>query len=173
VDDSNRGAWRPPGYRQVEQRPTSTGEDIEPRSAATGEDIEFALHAAERLLAEVELARRHERMTSLCASTAIALILASSALLAALLSDHLGTTAFKVFVAIATLAFLITLPICLSVVLRARRRYRSTYLRLSLAQDIATMLGEVLSSVAESENWSYVRLEATKLRLSAFPLSKD
>jgi hypothetical protein len=173
VGDSNRGAWRPPGYRQAELRSTDKDEDLEQLSTVTGEDVEFALQAAERLLAGAERSRRRESLTSLCGIIATVLIAASSALMAALLSDHVGTTAFKILVGIAAYAFLITVPICWVLVRRARRRYRSAYSRLSLAQDIAAMLGEVVSSVAEREHWSYVRLEATKLRLSAFPSSKE
>ena len=176
MGESNRGDWRPPGYRAAEERSAATGEHVEDnqaerRSTVTGADIEMALRAADGLIAEDRLLRRQEALTRLYASIAIALILAASSITEALLSEHLGTTAFKVFVGIATFAILATLPTSLWV-LRTRNRSRSAYLRLGVAQDITAMLDEVVLSVAEREHWSYVRLEATKLRLSAFPLSR-
>lgn len=173
MDNSDRDPWRPPGYPDEKQSSFETGGAIEERSGITGEDIEFALQAAEGLLAEVELARRQESLTRLGASIACAFMVASSALTGALLFDHHSNIGFIVLVSAATAVFLAMLPAIWYWVQLTRRRSRSSYLRLGIAKDIAEMLGQVVTSVAEREKWSYVRLEATKLRLSVFPLGKE
>jgi hypothetical protein len=138
-------------------------------SFVTGEDIEFALRAAEGLAAEADLAERQDRIARVWVGMATVVILSASALTAGLLSGHVGTVGFRVFVSIATFILLGGLSAGWWWILGTHSRGRSSYLRLSLAVDIVGIVREVMLEVAERERWSYVRLQATKLRVSAFP----
>lgn len=162
MEDSSTDAeaWLPPRRRQAEQQ------------ALQGEDLELALRAAERLAAEAGLAGEQESLSRIWAVVATAVILSATALSAGLLGDHVGTFGFRVCLVIATCGLLGALAACWWLILRARYRRKSLYFRLNLAQGIVGMLREVVLDVAERENWSYIRLETTNLRISAFPLGR-
>jgi hypothetical protein len=152
--------WRPPTRSKPEERPQ-----------VTGEDIEFALNAAEGLAAEADRAEHQANTTRFWASVATALLLALSALTAGTLTGHVGTAGFRVLAAVATVILLTAAASSWWWILRADYRRKSSNLRLSLAQDIVGIVREVMLDVAEREQWSYMRLEATRLRVSAFPPS--
>jgi hypothetical protein len=160
VDSTNSAVpWRPPRRRKGELTPVS------------GEDVEAALRVAEGIAAEADLAARQDAMDRIWASVAGAVTLAAAALTAAVLGDHVGTAWFRWFVAVATAGLLGALAASWWSILRLHSRRRSTGARMDLAKDIVGMLREVTLDVAERERWSYIRLEAVKLRLSAFPLA--
>ena len=50
---------------------------------------------------------------------------------------------------------------------------REEALRREIAHELWSMAGDVYLDVARSEEWSHVRVETTKLRLSTFPLRYD
>ena len=155
---SDAGSWDTPARSPAKERPL-----------ITGEDIEFALRAAENLASEADLAVRQDKIARVWASMATVVILSASALTGGLLSDRIGTIGFRVFAAIAAFILLGGLAACWWWILRTHNRRNSPYLRLSLASDIVGIVREVMLEVAERERWSYIRLEATKLRVSAFP----
>jgi hypothetical protein len=155
---SDASSWDPPARSPAKERPF-----------VTGEDIEFALRAAEGLAAEADVAERQDKMARVWASMATAVILSASALTAGLLSDRVGTVGFRVLVAIATFILLGGLAAGWWWILGTHYKRQSSYLRLSLAVDIVGIVREVMLEVAERERWSYIRLQATKLRISAFP----
>jgi hypothetical protein len=151
--------WRPPRRRKGD------------RASVTGEDVEAALRVAEGIAAEADLAARQDAMDRIWASIAGAVALSAAALTVALLGDHVGTAWFRWFVAIATAGLLGALAASWWSIVRLHARRRSLRARTDLAKDIVGMLREVTLDVAERERWSYIRLEAMKLRLSAFPLT--
>ena len=150
--------WRPPTHSPAKER-----------SPVTGDDIELALRAAESLAAEAGLAERQASMSRFWASVGTAVLLASSALTVGMLTAHIGTVGFRIFAAIATVILLIAATSCWWWILRTDYRQKSFNLRLSLAQEIVGIVREVILDVSQREHWSYIRLEATRLRISAFP----
>jgi len=62
-----------------------------------------------------------------------------------------------------------TLVLLVRALILQRRRMQMDY-NLRLATRLSSLIDEALTDVAEREEWSYLRLEATRLRLSAFPL---
>lgn len=152
------GPWRPPARSPAKDR-----------SPVTGDDIELALRAAEGLAAEADLAERQASMTRSWASVGTAVLLATSALTIGMLTGHIGTVGFRVFAAVATVFLLTAAASCWWWILRADYRQKSSNLRLSLAQEIVGIVREVMLDVSQREHWSYIRLEATRLRISAFP----
>ena len=71
---------------------------------------------------------------------------------------------------LSLLAGLFVMSVLVRAIVRERRQGSFDY-QWRLATQIASMVNEALVDVAERENWSYLRLETTKLRLSAFPQS--
>jgi hypothetical protein len=159
------------GSNDADSWPEPTGGPTKESPLIRGEDIELALRAAEGLAAEADLAERQDNMAGTLAIVATAVILSAAVLTAGLLSDHVGTVSFKVFVAIAAFILLGAFAASCRWILRTHNRRKSPDLRLRLALDIVGIVREVILVVAERENWSYIRLEATKLRISAFPLA--
>lgn len=160
MERSSGGAssWRPPTLSPVKEPPL-----------VTGEDIELALRAAESLAAEADLVDHQDDITRIWASMATAVILSAAALTAALLSDHIKAVGVRVFGIIAVVILLGSVAAFLWWLARASFKPKSSQLRLSLAQDIVGIVREVMLDVAEREGWSYLRLQATKNRISAFP----
>lgn len=128
---------------------------------STTEDVERALSAAERLLRQGEERRRHlQNRTFAMLSLIFGL---SLSLFASLLASSLAASAATLMIGTGVLAF------ALRELLRLRQiaKYDRT---LQLATELAAIAREAFLEVAEREHWSYVRVESTKLRLSAFPI---
>ena len=74
---------------------------------------------------------------------------------------------------LGTLGGVVITSVVLVIVVRAwqrqRRRMTLDYTH-RIATQLSSMINEALVDVAERDNWSYLRLQATRLRLSAFPL---
>ncbi|MFC8671439.1 hypothetical protein ACFUEN_02050 [Streptomyces griseorubiginosus] len=141
-------------------------------SLPTGNDLEWALRAAEQLLARAEERRRHEHnrffaVVSVMAGTIISLF---ASLVAVVEVITFSNAAMRIVVT--------TFPVAVSSVVlllsaRALRRYQQEGeldMTMRLATQISSMVGDAMLDVAAAENWSYLRVEAMKLRLSAFPL---
>jgi Flp pilus assembly protein TadB len=127
-----------------------------------GDDLENALHAAERLLAEAEERRRHEQnRTFATVSIIVGVILSLAASLIAVPAYIFGLIPVVIGGAILVLLF--------RELLRQRQRMAHDF-TLRLASQLAAMIGETYLELADREEWSYLRREATKLRLAAFPL---
>jgi hypothetical protein len=150
-------AWRPPGRSPAKER-----------SPVTGDDIEHALRAAESLAAEADLEERQATVTRFWATVGNALLLAVSVLTAGLAIGHVGSGGFRVFAGVAAAILLAAAASCWRWILQAGYRQKSANLRRGLAQEIAGMVREVILDVSQRERWSYIRLEATRLRISAF-----
>lgn len=126
-----------------------------------GDDLENALHAAERLLAEAEERRRHEQnRTFAIVSIMVGVVLSLTASLIAIR---------YVFAFVPVVASVLILALLVRALIVQRRRVALDY-TLRLACQLASMIGESYLDVADREAWSYLRREATKLRLAAFPM---
>jgi hypothetical protein len=149
--------------------------DRERRSAwklSTGDDLESALRAAERLLQQAEDRRRHEQnrtfaLLSGIAGTTLSLF---GSLVVVVEFASFGSSEARALTAL--LSFL-SAAVVISLMVRSlaiQRRRIAFDFTLTLAAQISAMVAEALVDVADREVWSYLRLQATKLRLSAFPL---
>jgi hypothetical protein len=81
---------------------------------------------------------------------------------------HIPQAATSFVSALATLPVLI---LTIRALIRERQRAELDY-TIHLAVKMASMIDEALVDIADREKWSYLRIEATKLRLSAFPALK-
>jgi hypothetical protein len=165
--------WRP----SVENNARSDEPSRRDRAAtawklSTGEDLENALRAAERLLAQAEERRRHEQnRTYAILSTMVAATLSLFASIFAATEFLAGgyVRAQQSAAFLTVLAVFAVLMLSIRALLRQRRQIDFDF-TLRLAVELASMINEALLDVAEREKWSYLRLQATKLRLSGFPL---
>jgi hypothetical protein len=131
---------------------------------STSEDFELVLQAAERLLRQAEERKRHEDNK---AFTLVSILIGVSlSFIASFVTLFRFVNLAYVIPAIAAAIIMVLLGVAL---VNQRRRDPAGYV-LRLATQLASMASEVLLDVAERERWSYVRLEAAKLRLSAFPI---
>jgi hypothetical protein len=130
--------------------------------------VEFTLAAAERLLAQAaEDASRLARARVV----ASALIFAAACVVVGFVALAPKPGALREFVALAVVVVL-AVPLVLGLWRLAATTGRAfDPQKLRLATDLAALVSAVYLDVAEREQWSYVRLQATKLRLSTFPLS--
>jgi hypothetical protein len=138
---------------------------------STGEELESALRAAERLLHESEERRRHEQNITyaiLSIIVAILLSLGASLVVVVEVASFGQTTRFLA----ATVSFIVagSVLLYLFVALQRHRSSIGSQFILRLATQASSLVTAALVDVAEREQWSYLRVEATKLRLSAFPL---
>lgn len=152
-----RASWTPPKRDGTRSRHLKT----------TGQELEIALDAAERLLAQGQEDTRHAQNIRFAAVSLSLLTVASMAgiVIAIVESARVGgLIAIAVLVSAAGPAALYLLRLLHEV----DRGGQS--LHLDIALEIAGMVREVFLDVAEREGWSRVRVESTRLRLSAFPL---
>jgi hypothetical protein len=126
-----------------------------------GDDLEDALRAAERLLAQAEERHRHGQNITI----------AYLSLIIGVAISFLATITF-----LDSYRVLISAPLILAILVgsvsalyKQRQRMIMDY-TLQIATQLASMVDEVLVDVAEREEWSHVRTDATKLRLSVFPV---
>ncbi len=139
---------------------------------SSGDDLEVALRAAERLLQQAEERHRHEQnrgFALLSLLVAVGLSLVASLLIVVQVIQFRSSSAE---VPVATGGVMVAaagLLLLLRTLLNQRSRIRHDY-TLRLATRLASMISESLVDVADRERWSYLRLQATKLRLSAFPM---
>lgn len=140
------------------------GHTAEAWRLSTGDDLEGALRAAERLLQQAEERRRHEDNRLF----AIGSILVGVGL--SFIASFISL--FRYANLALALSTVITAGLLLGLLrwLMVQRRRNPADQVLDLATQLSSMAGEVLLDVAERERWSFVRIEATKLRLAAFPL---
>jgi hypothetical protein len=137
-----------------------------------GADIEYALGAAEYLLWQAEERRRHEQNVRVGIWTTLAFVslsLGSSvfALIQVVVFNH---DAPEILAALAGVIVTSAVMVIIWRSLRRQQRRISLDYTLRIATQLSAMINEALVDVAEREKWSYLRLQATKLRLSAFPL---
>jgi cation transport ATPase len=138
---------------------------------STSEDLESTLKAAERLLRQAEERSRHEQnrtgaILSVMAATVLSLF-AGILLAVQLLMYGSITQAFAAIISVV--AAIVVLGFSIRALLIQRQRVTLDF-TLHLATQMSSMVSEALLDVADREKWSYLRLQSTKLRLSAFPL---
>ncbi|GAA0353747.1 hypothetical protein [Micropruina glycogenica] len=142
---------------------------------ATGEDLEHALRAAERLLAQAEGRQQHAQnrsfaIVSLIVGAALSM-LASMFLVVQFMyreADFQYTALaipFTLLPAVGVLLYWFRLFL-------AHKRQTEEDATVELAAELASLVGEVMNDVAQREAWSYMRIKATQLRLSAFPMPR-
>lgn len=160
---------------------TSSHGDAHPRSShdrarawrlSDGDDLEQALRAAERLLQQAEERHRHEQNRGFAIVSllvAVGLSLVASLLVVVQVIQFRSSSAEVPVATGGAIATGVALFLLLRAVLNQRRRIAHDY-TLRLATQLASMITEALVDVAERERWSYLHLQATKLRLSAFPM---
>ena len=142
---------------------------------SSGEDLEHALRAAERMLQQSEARRRHEQnrtfaLVSIVLGTTLSLV---ASLVVIIQFVTFGTATAKVATAlIPALASFLVVASLLRALIKQIKKAGLDYL-LDIAMQLSGMIDEALIDVAEREEWSYMRIQATKLRLSAFPLRED
>jgi len=154
------------------QIPEGRTSRVERWKLASGDDLERALRAAEHLLAQAEERRRHEENRSFAlTSVVIGVVLSLAASLVAVVKvfsfESVGGTVLATVFSILLSSVILTMS--LRALLRQRHNNEGGH-TLRLATEIAALVGEAMVDVADREKWSYLRLEATKMRLSAFPL---
>ncbi|MEU1587820.1 hypothetical protein [Micromonospora sp. NPDC005710] len=134
---------------------------------SSGDDLEGALRAAERLLVQAEERHRHgQNLTTAILSIMVGTALSFIASLAFFGFGAGGVSTIVGFLtAITTVGVLI---ITLRALMRQRQRMNLDY-TLRIATQLSSMVDEALVDVAEREEWSYLRIDATKLRLAVFP----
>ncbi len=127
---------------------------------ATGDDVERALGAAEKLLAEgLDESRHLQNLRFAAVSFFIVTIVSLGGLAVGFFYEARLILAF---------AFVLGLPVAFVLLrLAVRPSYREST---EIAAHVASMVGEVITDVAVDEDWSELRLETTRLRLSAFPI---
>jgi hypothetical protein len=138
---------------------------------STGDDLENTLRAAERLLHESEERRRHEQnVTHAIGSIIVATLLSLVASLVVVVDVVSFGQAARVLA--GTVSFIVAgaVLLYLFIVLQRHRNSIGSEFILRLAVRASSLVTAALVDVSEREKWSYLRLEATKLRLSAFPL---
>ncbi len=154
------------------RRPVGSSRRAEHWKLSSGEDLEIALRAAEDLLHRAEDTRRHEQnrglgIWSLMVGTVLSLFASLLWVVDLLL---VGDSWSRVLVAaVGTVVGVLVLLVLVRALILQRRRIFFDY-QLRLASQISGMVNEAVVDVAEREGWSYLRLQTTKLRLSAFPL---
>jgi uncharacterized membrane protein required for colicin V production len=141
----------------------------------SGEDLEHALRAAERLLSEAETRHRHQQsithgLLSIVAGLVLSLI-ASLVIFSQYFEYGNGNTSRAAASFVSALATFAVLTVSVRALIRYRQRAELDY-TIHLSVQMATMIDEAFVDIAEREQWSYLRVEATKLRLSAFPALK-
>ncbi len=129
------------------------------------DDLEMALEAAERMLAEADARHRYQESRTFTIWSLVVVVVAS--LLASLLAFSYLYSIIYCVVPVVVAIVLLSLLFRLLRVQQHRARYD---LRLRLAGRLASLINESYLEVAERERWSYLRREATKIRLNAFPL---
>lgn len=130
-----------------------------------GKDLEKALEAAERMLASAEERHRHEQnRTFTIWSLIVGVVISLAASLIAVRSFY-----GLIFSIIPIVVCSILLAILFSWLLVQRRRSRYDF-RLGHASRLAALINESYLEVSDREQWSYLRREATRIRLSTFPL---
>jgi len=151
--------WRPPAKRGQTER----------WRLASGDDVEACLVAAERLLAQAYEGQRHEQNVRIATGSLAFVTLGSLAGLAFAFAqpDGVGSLATVLTGSATTIG---TVALFMRLAVPRRRSRRAQHVQLVLAQDLASMVGNVFLDVANREHWSVFRMEAYKLRLSAFPL---
>lgn len=142
---------------------------------ADGDDLESALRAAERLLTQGEVRYQHAQNRTFGIASLIVGTLLSLAASVFILLQYVfnGSSNFAAFAVLLTvLPALGVLVYWFRQHLYTRRDSRKDY-TMQLASEIAVLVGETMSDIAEREHWSYLRVRTTRLRLSAFPLPRD
>ena len=138
----------------------------------SGDDIELTLSAAERLLGHAEERRRHaQNRTFAVGSLAFGTTL--SAFVSALALAESISYGFFGFAAVGAILSLLVGFLVAAVAARwiVRQRYVARFdYSLRLAAEMAGLVGELYGAIAEKEDWSYLRVQSTRLRLSVFPL---
>lgn len=140
---------------------------------ANGEDVERGLTAAERMWGQALEDARHSQ------NLQIVLVSTATLGLASLLGFGLALydSRFLSYQAIASLVAFITIISTIVGAFLIRRisvyRYASQFGHSRrLAAELAAMIEAAYLEISEREQWSYLRLQTTKLRLAAFPLSE-
>jgi hypothetical protein len=131
------------------------------KSQTTGEDVDRALKVAEFLMSEGHHESRHLQNLRFGAVSFLIITLLSIGGLA------VGFIRYEA-AALLVVAFLVGGPALVALLRLAVRPTRAT--STIIAAEIAAMIGELLTEVAGREQWSHLRLESTRLRLSRFPL---
>ena len=137
------------------------------RIKASGTELESALVAAEHLLSRGQEDTRHAQNVRLATVSLSLLTVASMAGIIIAIVESAQTGGFIALAVLVSAA----LPVCayLLHLMQDAGGSRASFHR-EVAIDIAGMVREVFLDVAEREEWSRVRIETTRLRLSAFPL---
>lgn len=158
MDSDQNESWLPP------KRPGHS----ERWRLANGTDIEQTLQAAERLLGQAREEERHLRYLYGALAVALTVALASLAGLAVAAGDSgfRSTGALLVLVAVSSIVISGFMMLQVSARRNASRSARSG----RVAADLAAMVEVAYLEVSEREQWSYLRLQATKRRLAAFSL---
>jgi hypothetical protein len=134
---------------------------------ASGAELETALTAAERLLLQGQEDKRHAQNVRFAAVSLFLLTVASLAGIIIAVVESARTGGLIALVVLCGAA----LPV-LFYMLRLLRESggRESSVHVDVAIEIASMVREVFLEVAAREQWSRMRIESTRLRLSVFPL---
>ncbi|OBK03150.1 hypothetical protein [Mycobacterium sp. 1245852.3] len=158
---------------EPEEQPTvSLGKEnvvrLREAQLSDGKDLEKALEAAEFMLAAAEERHRHEQNRTFTIWSFIIAVIVT--LVASLFAIH---SFYALTYAVLPLTLSASVLAALFALLRRQLQRGEFDLRLRLATRLAAMINETYLEVAEREQWSYLRREATKIRLSAFPLEPN
>ena len=134
---------------------------------ASGAELETALTAAERLLLQGQEDKRHAQNVRFAAVSLLLLTVASLAGIIIAVVESARTGGLIALLVLCGAAFPVSVYL-----LRLLRESGDTEssVHVEVAIEIAGMVREVFLEVAAREQWSRMRTESTRLRLSAFPL---
>jgi hypothetical protein len=147
-------------------RPELSDSDSREFRVSTGEEIEITLAAAEGLLSEAQRDLRDRNRTPAWIACILAVALGAAIILT---SSAAGLGAVAAAIAAGLLVASSSLVAAIATA-QARAERRRPPVQMELAIQLAGMVREVYLDVARREEWSAMRVDATKLRLSAFPL---
>jgi hypothetical protein len=134
-----------------------------------GNDLEKTLEAAERMLAEADAHHRHEQNRTFAACSMAVVVI--TALAVSLFVFYNCYWMSHYFAPIAASLVSVASLILTIVYFRVENRRNIQYdFRMRLVGRLVGLINESYLEVAEREQWSYLRREATKIRLSIFPL---
>jgi len=138
----------------------------EPIRRIEGTELEVILYRAEVLLEASREAHRHaENIYIGLVTFGVGIVgsIAGSIVFVLFSESIIGLTTFVTLLA-SMMGFWRTAR-------RRRRAERDATQRMEIAVELAALVEETYQVVAEEEQWSYVRVEATRKRLYMFPLA--
>jgi hypothetical protein len=155
--------------RPIDWRPHSS--DTERRaSPSNGDELENALAAAERVLQKVLEEDRHAQNQRVGAFSLLLTIVSVIGVLVAL-AESTGFGRGVGAAAAVVIAFGVPATVWLARLAARTSQRRSA--RFEVVSQLAAAIRDIFPEIAQREGWSYFRREATRLRLSAFPLNPD